>query len=189
MSMRRGKPQPGKPEISPGPSTSGGPVFLVVGKLRRPHGVQGEIQMEVVTDKPHHLTPGNTYFYGDEHTPLVLSSRRPHGALILVAFEGIDDRDQAARLTNQLLYITRASLPALPEGEYYHYQLEGLRAVLESGEVLGTLREVLETGSNDVFVVQDPAGREILLPVVEGVILNVDLEKQTITVMPPEWLD
>jgi len=188
MKTRRGKQQ-GSGESPAGSPQTGEPVFLVVGKLRRPHGINGEIQMEIVTDYPDRLKPEGEYYYGEEHTPIKLVSRRPHGQLLLMAFEGFDDREAVSRLTNQLLYVKRETLPPLPEGEYYHFQLIGMNVVSETGEVLGILQEILVTGSNDVYVVLTPDGTEVLLPAREGVILNVDLEKNEIRARPPEWLE
>lgn len=175
-----------KPAGSPQP---GEPVFLVVGKLRRPHGVQGEIQMELITDSPERLKPGLDFYAGEGHMPVTLVSIRPHNKLALVAFEGFDSPESAGLLTNMLLYIKRDTLPSLPDGEYYHFQLTGLKVVSAGGEPLGTLAEILTTGSNDVYVVKNSAGQEILLPAREEVILKVDLDKGEMTVQPPEWLD
>jgi 16S rRNA processing protein RimM len=157
--------------------------------MRRSHGINGEIQMEVVTDHPENIRPEMEFFYGEDHTPVKLVSRRPHGDLLIAAFEEFDSRETVAQMTNKLLYIKRDALPPLPEDEYYHFQLVGLKALSENGENLGVLKEVIQTGSNDVYLVVTPEGKELLLPAREEVVLGVDLDKGEIRVRPPEWLD
>jgi len=85
------------------------------------------------------------------------------------------------------VFVRTDTLPNLPEGQYYHHQLIGLQIVTEQGSRLGKLVEILETGSNDVYVISGEEGQEILLPALEGVILAVDLEKKEMRVQPPEW--
>jgi len=84
--------------------------------------------------------------------------------------------------------VKAADLPRLPEGQYYHHQLLGLSVVDETGQVLGELAEILETGANDVYLVKTPLGKELLLPAIEDVILGVPLERKEMSVRPPDWL-
>ena len=94
----------------------------------------------------------------------------------IIALEGIDDRDVAAFLRNQLVFVPSAEEPPLPEGEYYHHQLIGLKVQTPEGRDLGALSEILLTGANDVYVVLGPDGSELLLPAIGDVVLNIDLE-------------
>lgn len=170
-----------------GSPTSGEPVFLVVGKLRRSHGVQGEITMEVLTDFPERLRPRKIIYIGSEHRPLKIDSARWHDRLLLLHFAEYLDCDSVSELTNQFVYVRADELPKLPEGRYYHHQLVGLQVVTENGEILGRLQEILETGANDVYIVVNDAGSETLLPAIESVILGVDLDKKEMTVRPQIW--
>ncbi|RME87351.1 MAG: 16S rRNA processing protein RimM [Anaerolineae bacterium] len=163
-------------------SPRGEPVYLVVGYLRRPHGVRGELLMEVHTDFPERLQPGVSVYVGEEHVPLRITGRRSHARGMLIAFDGIKTREQAAALRNQYVYVLAADRPPLPEGEYYHHQLLGLRVFDESGRLLGTLTEILETGANDVYIVRTSQGKELLLPAIEEVILDVDLTRREMRV-------
>jgi 16S rRNA processing protein RimM len=165
------------PSGDAGSPQNGEPVFLAVGKLRRPHGLHGEIIMDVLTDFPERLQPGMTLFVGPDHQPRRLRSLRWHTAALLVAFEGMDTPEQAGEFRNQAAYVPAADRPRLPEGEYYHHQMIGLKVVSESGSALGKITEILDTGANDVYVVRAEMGPEILIPAVDDFVLAVDLER------------
>jgi 16S rRNA processing protein RimM len=165
------------PSGDAGSPHKGEPVFLAVGKLRRPHGLHGEIIMDVLTDFPERLHCGITLYVGPEHQSLQLRSLRWHTAALLVAFEGYDTPERAGELRNQFAYVTTADRPPLPEGEYYHHQLIGLKVISEQGEVLGKVTEILATGANDVYVVRAEIGAEILIPAVDEFVRAVDLER------------
>ena len=170
-------------------SPAGGePVFLAVGRLRQAHGVRGEINLEIFTDFPERLHAGGQIFVGDVHKPLRIASVRPKDRLLLLSFEGYDDRDEVQILRNEIVYTRSDQIPTLPEDHYYHHQLIGLQVIDETGIPLGILIEIFETGANDVYVVRPVAGKEILLPAIDTVILKVDLERQEITVHQPVWL-
>lgn len=160
-----------------GSSGNDEPVFLAVGRLRRAHGVSGEIRMDVLTDFPERLEPGVQVYAGPQRQPLRLRSVRSHQSALLVAFDGIDTPEQAGELRNLLVQVRADDRPALPEGEYYHHQILGLKVFSEAGEYLGEIREILETGANDVYLIRAENGAEILLPAVEDVVLAVDLER------------
>lgn len=164
-----------KAAVETGSPTVGEPEYLVVGFLRRPHGVKGEILMDVHTDFPERLKTGQTVFVGDSYQPTVMASLRPHAAGMLVRFRGIKTPEEAGLYRNTWVYVPTADRPALPEGEYYHHQLIGLNVVSDEGHELGVLVDVLKTGANDVYVVRNEDGREILLPAIPPVILEVRL--------------
>lgn len=155
----------------------GEPVFLAVGKLRRPHGVRGEMLMEVLTDFPDRLQVGVEVYAGPEHRPLRLRGVRPHREGLLVSFDEYFTPESAGELRNQLLYIGEANLPPLPAGEFYHHQVVGLRVVDQAGRLLGSVTGILETGANDVLVVRSETGPEMLIPYADPFIVEVSLEK------------
>jgi 16S rRNA processing protein RimM len=165
-----------------GSPDKGEPVFLVIGKLRRPHGVRGEIIMDVLTDFPERLKKGVSVFVGQDHRVETIRSLRQHGSALLVAFQGYDVPETVGVMRNELVYVRADDRPPLAEGEYYHHELIGLRVVDESGDLLGTLTQILDTRANDVYVVRPQDGPEILLPAIESVILDINLEKGEIRV-------
>lgn len=165
-----GSPNPGEPE------------FLVVGKFGKPHGIQGEIVMDIYTDFPERLQPGVTIFVGSQYAAHKIVKRRPHPRGLLVMVENYRSREAAAELRNQFVYVAAADRPELEDGEYYHHQLLGMNLVDENGQYVGKLVQILQTGANDVYVVHDTAGAEILIPAIDSVILNIDLEEKQMQV-------
>ena len=95
------------------------PAFLVIGKLRRAHGVSGEIALEVYSRIPELLSVDRTVFIGETYQPFTIQSTRPKGKLLLLKFFKINDRTKASGLTNQLVYTRSDHLPGLPEGEFF----------------------------------------------------------------------
>ena len=179
--------QPGQDLRPSGSPSPGEPVFIAVGFLRRAHGIHGEMIMDVLTDFPERLKPRRVLYAGDEHEPVRLQSVRWHNKVMLVKILGYDSPEAAAKYRNTTLFVRMDELPELPEGEYYHHQLIGLRVVLESGETAGVLEEILTTGANDVYTVRKPDGSEILLPAIEDVVLKVDLDRGEMVVRLQEW--
>lgn len=163
-------------------SPTGEPVYLTVGFIRRPHGVRGELIMDLHTDFPERLRAGAKVFLGEEHMPAKLASARPHGTSLLVSFRGADSPEDAGRWRNIWVYVTAADRPPLPEGKVYQYQIIGLRVVTDEGSELGKLTGILETGANNVYVVKAEDGKEILLPAIPDVILGIDLPNGEIKV-------
>lgn len=151
------------------------PIYLAVGQLRHPHGVQGEMLMAVLTDFPERLRPGKRLLVGEQREEIILRSARTHARGLLVSFQGYDSPESVGRFRNQYVFVKAAEVPPLPEGEYYHHQLIGLRVIAEDDQPLGILTEILETGANDVYVVKDENGSELLLPSIPTVVLKVDL--------------
>lgn len=173
-------------KTSPAPAGSGSPrgepVYLTVGFIRRPHGVRGELIMDIHTDFPERLRAGVKVFLGEAHQPAELASARRHGTSMLVAFRGLNSPEEAGRWRNTWVYVTAADRPPLPEGKLYQHQILGLRVVTDEGRELGKLVEVLETGANKVYVVKTADEKEILLPAIPDVILGIDLEQAEIQV-------
>lgn len=159
-----------------GSPTAGGPAFLAAGKVRRPHGVRGEMVVELHTDFPERLRPPKVVYLGEKHTRMVVTSHRLHNEGVLLGFEGITTPEQAGRYRNQYLYVTASDAEELPEGEYYFHELLNLKVIDDTGKILGVLTEIVETGANDVYVVTDALGAEILLPAIPEVIQEVDLD-------------
>ncbi len=152
-------------------------LFLEVGKLRRPHGVKGEIVMDLSTDFPERLRPGVHVYVGEEHHDLRLRRVRPNNDTLLVAFDGFASPESVSELRNRYVYVRADDRPPLPEGEYYHHQIIGLEVIGEDGQSLGRVVEILASPANDVYIIQPETGPEILIPALKSVILEVDLQQ------------
>ncbi|MDD2921579.1 MAG: ribosome maturation factor RimM [Anaerolineales bacterium] len=163
-------------------SPVGEPVYLVIGFLRRPHGLRGEIIMDIHTDFPERIKSGRKVLIGEKHQPHTFDTVREHANGLLVSFRGVDTPEDAGKFRNQWVYVKAAETPPLPEGQYYKYQLVGLDVVDDNGNALGKLAEILETGANDVYVVKNEEGKEILLPAIPPVILNIDMNQRVMKV-------
>lgn len=185
---RRRQAQPQSPQDLPaGSPGEGGPVFLAIGFLRRPHGIKGEMVMDILTDFPERIHTGKIVYVGEDHESMQIASIRQHDRALLIRFAGIQTPEEAGRLRNKNIFSKASDLPQLPEGEYYHHQLLGLVALDENENRLGTLSEILETGANDVYVIKTAEGKELLLPAIEDVILEVNLDQGIIRVRLLDW--
>ncbi len=155
-------------------SPDGEPVYLVVGFLRRAHGLQGEMIMDLHTDFPERFRSGRKLFVGEEYKVMTVESVRSHAKGMLIKFKGIETPEDTAQFRNQWVYVKASEVPALPEGQIYQHELFGFKVVDENENPLGELVEIIETGANDVYVVRDESGKEILLPAIPSVILDLD---------------
>lgn len=156
------------------------PSYVIVGQVRRPHGIGGEVRIEVLTDYPERLIKHDRLYLADPQSPEdvkahPLQSVRPHKGILLVKLADIDDRDEAERLRGMLVQVPLKDAVPLEEGEYYYFQLLGMDVRTDTGEWLGRVTDVVAAGAHDVYVVHGPRG-EILLPAIEDVILELDTE-------------
>jgi 16S rRNA processing protein RimM len=174
------------PKNSGSPQT-GEPVYLTIGKLRRSHGIQGEMLFEVITDFPERIKAGNHVFIGNKHKELIISSIRTMNKNLLIGFEGFEDCEAVAILRNQAVFVRKENLAPLPKGEFYQHEIIGLHVFDESGKPVGKVDEILETGANDVYVVISPSGEEILIPAIKSVIHLIDVDQHKMIVKLPEW--
>jgi 16S rRNA processing protein RimM len=165
----------------PGGGAAPEPRFLSVARVRKAHGLRGDLAIHLLVDRLEDLGQAKTVYLGETFTayPLERVWRHRQGALLKLA--GCDDRTQAEALQGQWVYIKLEDAPPLEPNEYYCRQLLGLNVVTLEGEALGVLDEILETGANDVYVVRGPRG-EVLLPARLEVIRQVDLERGVMTV-------
>ncbi|MEP6462815.1 MAG: ribosome maturation factor RimM [Frankiaceae bacterium] len=164
---------------------------LVIGRIGRPHGLAGEVTVEVRTDLPEvRFAPGAVLDVEPaERGPLRIAGTRDMNGRLLVHFDGVADRTAAEELRDTLIVVNSASSPALasPE-EYWDHQLIGLQAVDTSGEVIGELADVLHPPGADLLAVRRPDGREVLVPFVAALVPHVDLAAGRVVVDPPAGL-
>jgi 16S rRNA processing protein RimM len=150
--------------------------YLAIGRVIRAHSLRGEVSVAVLTDFPERFETTEWVYLGNEFeaTPYRLQSFRWHKQNVLLTLEGVTSRTQAELLQGQLVQVPLEEAVPLPDGSYYLYQLIGLRVQDTSGKFLGTIKDVLETGANDVYVVEQE-DQELLLPAIPDVVRSVDI--------------
>ena len=162
------------------------PEFLVIGQITKPHGVRGELRVDVTTEEPKRFFDLERVYVArnERQTPqeIEMDSVRFHQEKALVKFVGYNYRDQVEQFRKWLILIPIDEAIPLEEGEFFYYQLVGMAVETEDGEALGEVSEVIQTGANDVFVVVHPEKGEILIPDTEEVVTGVDAESGKITV-------
>lgn len=163
------------------------PVFLVAGRLRKPHGLSGDWILEIITDFPERLKKGKTIYLGEEKIPLTIKHTGGQTSRFIVGFkEDLSDLN-ILLLRNQFIYVKTSELPSLPDGAYYHHQILGMEVQDENHRIIGKINEIIETGANDVYIVQGDDG-EILIPAVQSVIIRIDPASKVMVVKLPDWI-
>ena len=156
--------------------------YLVVGQVLKPWGFRGEIKIKILSDYPERLLKHKTLYVGTPPRAFQVEHARLHSGYALLKFAACETDASVAKLRGALVQIPREAAAKLKKGQYYHYQIIGLNVVTLSGEPLGAISQILETGANDVYIVHTPDGKEILLPALKSVIKKIDLAAQTMTV-------
>ncbi len=166
--------------------------LLEIGLVTRPHGITGEIRVQVPPEYVTALLSIRRVYLalaGRSPRSCKVEARRPHQDVVLYRLEGIATRNDAEALRGAILLVRAKDLPALESGRYYPHELIGMRVVTTDGALLGEIYEVLVTGANDVYVVKErPDSKETLLPAIEGVVQSVDLLNRVVTVTIPQGL-
>ena len=158
--------------------------LINIGKIVGTYGYQGMVRIIPWTDFRERFKKLKTVilWQNGKGRKVTVETARPHQDVYLLKLQGIDSREAAQDYRNALIKIDESQLYPLPEDYYYHFQLQGLSVYDEEKGLLGELTEVLETGANDVYVVQSPEYGEILLPAIKDVILEVNLEEKIMRV-------
>lgn len=168
------------------------PRYLVIGEILRPHGLRGELRTRVLSDNPERLSQLNYVYLGDSPESANLDRRALAGvrfnkeyALLKVA--GCGDRNEAELLRGKLVMISVEQAPPLDGEQYFLFQLLGMEVI--AGDVnLGSVKEVLQTGANDVYIVDGEAFGEVLIPAHDETILNIDFDERIIRMDLPAGL-
>jgi 16S rRNA processing protein RimM len=164
--------------------------MVLLGKVVATHGIKGQLRVVLFSGDFSSAARLDSVMLkrpdgGMDTFPVTAIAR--HGKKVLVTLKGFASINQVLDLVGRELYVLRDQLPELEEGEFYWCDLLGLRVETDQGEVLGTLTDIIATGSNDVYVVQS-GEREYLIPALEEVVREVDLDGRVMKVSPPEGL-
>jgi 16S rRNA processing protein RimM len=166
-------------------------VQLVVGRVIRPHGLTGEVSVEIRTDEPDlRFTVGSVLTTDPvDAGPLTITAVRPHQGRLLVVFDGVADRDAAEAVRGVLLCVDSATVPPTTDPDEFHdHDLVGLRAESPAGEPLGEVVAIDHAPASDLLVLRRPDGRRALVPFVRAIVPEVDVPAGRVVVTPPDGL-
>jgi 16S rRNA processing protein RimM len=161
------------------------PEFVIIGYVLAPWGNKGKLKVKTATDFPQRFTPSATVYVNRQLT--TIDGTEWHKGNAIIKLSTIDSLDSAEKLKGQPLEIHHSQLKSLPEGQYYQFQLIGLEVWTTSGELLGTIADILTAESNDNYIVRGARG-EVLIPAIEDVVKSIDLKEGCITIEPVEGL-
>ncbi len=158
--------------------------LLQVGIISSTHGVRGEVKVFPTTDDSNRFKKLREVLLdtGKEQLSMKIEHVKFFKQFVILKFTGIDNINEVEKYKGKSLYVTREHAVKLKKDEYYIADLIGIRVMDESGEALGTLKDVMETGANDVYVIALKDGRELLLPAIRQCILEVDIEQMIMKV-------
>jgi 16S rRNA processing protein RimM len=166
--------------------------LVVIGRVVKIHGNKGWVLLCFEDIDNIELALGQSLFLGSDEsnvTSMTIEDVRRIAAGMLVSFQNICDRQSASNLAGLLVYLPVDKLKPLGEGAYYHFQLVGLKVITTDGRLIGVLSDVMQTGANDVYVVQADQ-KEYLIPAIRSVIKTVDLSTGTMLIEDmPNMLD
>lgn len=165
--------------------------LVTVGRIVNSHGIRGELKVVPETDFPERFDKGNALIIVDsqnKQTPVTVQTSRLHKNMFILQFDQFSNINDVEKFKGSLLKIEAKEQQPLEEGEYYYHEIIGCKVVTEEGQELGLVSEVLTPGANDVWVVSLPKGKHLLLPVIDDVILDVDIANKTIRIHLMEGL-
>ena len=159
--------------------------WATIGKIVAPFGIRGELKVFSLSDIPDRFAHLDSVFVGPDHAPRKITAVRPYkGDMFVLKFAGIDDATTAETLRYADLSIPLDKLAKLPPNSYYQHDILGLRVAILNGREIGTIIEIMETGSNDVYVVKGDDNKQILLPAIKDVVKQVDLIRRMMYIEP-----
>ncbi|MGG1616938.1 ribosome maturation factor RimM [Paenibacillus sp. NRS-1782] len=167
--------------------------FFNVGKIVNTHGIRGELKILATTDFPEdRFDKGSELLIipvdGKAPIPVTVETARFQKNMVVAKFKEYHNINDVEKYKGSLLKVSAERLGELEENEFYFHEVVGLEVVTEDGEKLGVVKEILTPGANDVWVVTMPDGKELLLPYIEDVILDVNVPEKRVTVRLMEGL-
>lgn len=155
--------------------------YLEAGKIVNTHGIRGEVKIMPYTDVPELLCEFDRLFIGKERNEIIIERSRVAKNMVIAKLEGVDTPEQAEKLRNKLLYMHRDDLE-LDEDTYFIQDLIGIEVKdADTGFVYGKITDVMQTGANDVYVIEGN-GREYLVPAIADVVISTDIDANSMTI-------
>ncbi len=163
--------------------------WATIGRIVAPFGIRGELKVRSLSDIPDRFAKLAAVYLSPDYSCYTIGSVRPYkGDMVIVKLSGIDDANAAERLRNCDLCIEADKLAKLPPDFYYQHDIIGLHVATLNGHEVGTIVDIMVTGSNDVYVIKALSGQQILLPAVKEVIKQIDLIRQIMYIDPMRGL-
>jgi 16S rRNA processing protein RimM len=165
--------------------------YLALGEIVGIHGIKGRLKVLSYAESVEPFAPGKKLILSRKGTPVgtfAVASCRPHKGIILIELDGIQSIEAAEVFVGCELLVDKKSLPRLEKVHYYWFEIIGLEVYTLDNRALGRVRAVFPTGSNDVYVVRD-AEKEVLIPALDSVVVDIDLKKRIMKVDLPEGLE
>jgi 16S rRNA processing protein RimM len=163
---------------------------VLIGEIVGVHGLKGTSKIRSYADSLSLFKPGRSILVresGGQEKSREIQWIKPHTGTALISFKGIIERYQAQALVGAELFVPKEELPELEEDSHFWFDLIGMAVYTIEGNYLGRIESIIETGSNDVYVVQDDK-KEVLIPALESVVLDIDIKDKRMQVDLPEGL-
>lgn len=162
--------------------------FLETGKITGTHGLKGEVRVQPWADSPEFLSEFDELYLDKGAKKIEITASRVNKNMLIMKIKGVDCVEDAEKLRNKVLYMNRDDVE-LEDGAFFIQDLLGLDVIdNDSGEMLGVLDDVSETGANDVYHVKTSDGRVVLIPVIPDVVKDIDPEKGEIRIFKMKGL-
>jgi len=164
---------------------------VAIGRIVGVHGIKGYVKVHCEADSFSVLDSGHSVIVRDPKgaiRELKIVDAKPQGRMLLLLLSGVSDRTTAETLKGSDLLVEKSSLPELEPDTYYWADIAGISVISTDGRSLGTIASLIETGSNDVYVVKTPDAGEILIPAIASVVLEIDLNRKIMRVDLPDGL-
>ncbi|WP_047981292.1 ribosome maturation factor RimM [Ornithinibacillus contaminans] len=165
--------------------------LFTVGKIINTHGIRGEVKVLRISDFEERFSLGNRLLLVKDDQvvkELTISAHRIHKGFDLLRFEGYESINDVEPMKESYLKITESQLTELDEDEFYYHEIIGCEVVTTTGASIGIIKEILSPGANDVWVIKQPKGKDVLIPYIEDVVLEVDIPNKHVVIEPMEGL-
>ena len=161
--------------------------LIIIGKIGAPHGVRGDVRIIPLTDFPNRFDCLKKVFLSED-VSFEIERVKYNNQFVIVKFKGINNREDIEPLKGKLIKVLRADVPPLADGEYYSFDIIGLEVYTQADEYLGKITEILKTGSNDVYVVQNEKEQH-LIPALKKVVTSIDITAGKMQVILQEEME
>ncbi|MBS9338451.1 ribosome maturation factor RimM [Fructobacillus sp. M2-14] len=159
--------------------------YFKIGTIVNTHGIRGELKVKAITDFAEERFAKGAVIYRKDNSGYIkenMEKARMHKGMWLITFAGVTNINDVEPFKGQDLFVSEEDRDDLEDGEYYYSEIIGCEVQDEEGEVIGTVKEIMETGANDVWIVKRASGKDALIPVIPDVVKDVNVEKQTIVI-------